>query len=887
MATATSALKLVIDDREYEASLKHAKQGMMDLQQSLQAAGKSFTQVDEKIVEYARALGNMEGTAKGSKGQLRELSQTLTDVTIVYRQMTDEEKASPFGQALLKSIDKLTQRASVIEDTMNDVKQSIKNAASDTRTFDQLAQGMSVATAGFQGLTGASKLLGIEMGNDVQVIAKLQAAMAVTNSLTTIQTALQQESALMQGIAALKAKAAAIAQDMLAKNTGKATVAQKAFNAVAKANPYVLLASAIAAVGTALVAFSSGADDAATSQDRLNNVLDKALNKVREINRQYEIMNGYINAIGGEGDMEKLSRQRENINQQLAELEARKTQLENMPRTPGDGGERTTFGKVADFFSFGIASTVFQGALTEMPKEYTEALNEVNKQINELKGKRDELDKSMISLGKAYMTFENEWQTMTDPRKIRAAISHYQDKIKNLPKTDEYDRLAAEYQRRVDSLQQRLREPATNRGGGGGGGSNNTPDIKVDEIFPEGSVKQLHQQMQKLQEAQGLVTNTSSWRELQQQIDAVTNRVSILKGELPKDKVFSLQFENADGLQGVLDQLKAINGVTIDEKTLTVTADTSEAMRQVQQLTENIEGTTVELKVKPVELAVGISGTSMNSISEFVSALQQQLQDIDMSEVGGPDKYKEIATNLIDAQTLANVLKTAIEQGVDMAKAGIDIEGLFNDILSNIDIDDDAWKKIIEKFNEQLKAQGIELNIDTKTGNVSSKKTEANTTAKAIEKFNSDYSKLTGGVSSIVSGIQSMGVEIPKGIQSVLGVLTGISSIMSGIASILTVIQVATSISAAKPFANGGVIHAAGGWSGFVPGNSFSGDNIPALLNSGELVLNRFQQQALAGTLENSGKNISISGSLRGEDIVLVADRWGKRTGKGELAFWK
>lgn len=93
-------------------------------------------------------------------------------------------------------------------------------------------------------------------------------------------------------------------------------------------------------------------------------------------------------------------------------------------------------------------------------------------------------------------------------------------------------------------------------------------------------------------------------------------------------------------------------------------------------------------------------------------------------------------------------------------------------------------------------------------------------------------------------------------------------------------------------------IHSATGYAsgGVVKGNSYSGDNIGGLvdgnqlvgLNSGEMVLNRFQQQALAGTLEGGGiKNISISGRLQGEDIVLSADRWGRRTGKGELLFAK
>ena len=63
---------------------------------------------------------------------------------------------------------------------------------------------------------------------------------------------------------------------------------------------------------------------------------------------------------------------------------------------------------------------------------------------------------------------------------------------------------------------------------------------------------------------------------------------------------------------------------------------------------------------------------------------------------------------------------------------------------------------------------------------------------------------------------------------------------------------------------------------------------VPALLNSGETVLNRAQQGVIASELEGgAGRSVHVTGMLRGEDIVLVADRWGRRTGKGELAFWK
>lgn len=239
MAAATSVLKLVVDDKEYEASIKEAKRGMLDLEKSLRETGKSFADVEKSIIEYAKGIGEMNTVAKESKSQLREMSQTLTDLTRVYRQLSEEEKSSEFGKNLLQSIDKLTERAGEVQDAMGDVQASIRNAASDTRLFDQISGGAQLMTNAFQTAQGAAKLLGIELGDNVEVLAKLQAAMAVTSGLQQVQTLLQKQSALMQGIIALQTK----------------------FNILAKANPYALLATGAAALTTALFFLTKKEDE--------------------------------------------------------------------------------------------------------------------------------------------------------------------------------------------------------------------------------------------------------------------------------------------------------------------------------------------------------------------------------------------------------------------------------------------------------------------------------------------------------------------------------------------------------------------------------------------------------------------------------------------------
>ena len=274
---ADSILRIKVDSQEYDQKIKRAAEGIQQYAQKCRDAGGTLQYLDDGVLEFVQALGKMDTVATGTKQQLREMSNALTTLTMTYRGLTEEEKASPFGQELAKGIQQLTERAGQAQDAMADVQASIRNAASDTRLFDQMAQGMSVATAGFQGLTGAGKLLGIEMGNDVEVIAKLQAAMAVTNSLTTIQTALQKQSALMQGVNAAKTALATAAQQAYAVATGEATAAQVALNAAMAVNPYAWVVIAIGAAVAQSYAFIEAVNKTIEAGGKLGEVIKNSM----------------------------------------------------------------------------------------------------------------------------------------------------------------------------------------------------------------------------------------------------------------------------------------------------------------------------------------------------------------------------------------------------------------------------------------------------------------------------------------------------------------------------------------------------------------------------------------------------------------------------------
>ena len=84
-------------------------------------------------------------------------------------------------------------------------------------------------------------------------------------------------------------------------------------------------------------------------------------------------------------------------------------------------------------------------------------------------------------------------------------------------------------------------------------------------------------------------------------------------------------------------------------------------------------------------------------------------------------------------------------------------------------------------------------------------------------------------------------------------------------------------------------IHSLTGYAqgGIVDGNSYSGDNIPIMANAGEVVLTKAMTNSLAAQLQDNGGGVRVSGEIHGETIVLAANRYLRRSGRGELVTWK
>lgn len=287
--------------RELEKSVKKMGPGQAAAKASSQlAALKKELDAEkaglEELTKQQRELKLEADNAGASlRQQLRTVREEIATLLLAYRSLTDQEKQSAQGKELARHIDELTEKAGELNDAIADTSQAITNAASDSRGFDQLAGGIQLVVDGFGLATAGAQALGLSESDLMEVQTQLQTALVASNALTSMQVNLQKQSALMQGVNVIQTKAAATAETIRTWAVGRgviatkaATIAQAAFNAVAKANPYVLLAMAVVTVVGALYALAKGNEAAKKAEEE----------RQAQLERTKEINEGIARSIG-------------------------------------------------------------------------------------------------------------------------------------------------------------------------------------------------------------------------------------------------------------------------------------------------------------------------------------------------------------------------------------------------------------------------------------------------------------------------------------------------------------------------------------------------------------------------------------------------------------
>ena len=348
------------------------------------------------------------------------------------------------------------------------------------------------------------------------------------------------------------------------------------------------------------------------------------------------------------------------------------------------------------------------------------------------------------------------------------------------------------------------------------------------------------------------------------------------------DKTFNITANGED----VLKNIKAIDGVKIDPKSFIITAETTEALAKIQEINGiKIQPKKLEIQVpKMADIAPnGLTGKARTpeDLQQGAVKMKQAVQlEIDQE------------ASKVDTETLHTLMKDAIQNGIN----GMDIRfgALGEQIGKGIDIPDDSWQGILDQYNALREQIGLEpIVIDFETGKIDKvvreveklKKT-INTTANVVgtigQAFNAiedPAAKVAGVVAQAIANVALAYSDALAKTQAEKFNIWGF--IAASAAAMVSMGTTIASIHSATGYAEGGV----------VKGNHYSGDMLDGGsfgINAGELVLNRAQQGSLASQLEGGGlRNLRLSAEVQGEKIVLVVNRYFRRTGQGEIVTWK
>ena len=177
--------------------------------------------------------------------------------------------------------------------------------------------------------------------------------------------------------------------------------------------------------------------------------------------------------------------------------------------------------------------------------------------------------------------------------------------------------------------------------------------------------------------------------------------------------------------------------------------------------------------------------------------------------------------------------------------------------------------ELVNKLTNATKAQTVATAAQSAIKKTDTAATAAHTVATVADTAAST-DKTAANSGEAVSEAAKQGAKKPWPV-NIAAIATGVAAVVAALAII-------------KSFANGGIVHAATGAT--VPGNHFSGDLVPAMVNSGELILNRAQQGNLAAQLDSQQRDIAAAQPyIDGETIYLGLSNFARRSGMGELVF--
>lgn len=791
--------------------------------------------------KYESELRKVKESTVNANKEFRTAQKQAKDLATTFALLDDEAKNSSFGKEIQRQMQEAIDKSAVLKDVISDTMETINNKASDTYGLDALMDGFEVV--GGLATTVASGIAAVT-GNQEDLnraLAIFGTVQSTVNTVTKIYNTLLPQSNLMLKIGDMQTRALAKAKQLETAETVKATVAQRAFNIVANANPYVLLATAVLTVVSALAAFTIISGKSAAAQEHENKMKERA----KSINEAYyDGLNQSLNETVPK--YTKLKTEWESLR-----TEAEKTQWikDNQKEFENLGVQVNDVNDAENFLVTNTAAVMESflnrakaiGASQQAAALYAQYLQDIqwleahqgDKNLTE-----DELKEHGFGTNNARQTGRGGWFGLGRKRYELTDIE-----AEKKARTEAVTKAMTQVYKELNREQKEGEENLTNAG------------VKA---IKKGNEKKNKARQSGSSENKKIIHKNS----LEEAEEEVKTWETALKQANINDK------ELINRIQQHLKEAKDKVG-QIEIQIGIAEPDPKDIPGTEAWYKENIK----KLEDKKARLPID-AVLERDKIQEQIDAFQTKLTlSVGIESIG--DKNLESAekgTFTKSIQGYSNAISTLENQlqNMDYSKMDEQETKRWNRYIELILQYKEALAGLEEDYNNALvtpaqKAEKIYDNLETTISGFGS-------AMSSISTITDDISFNTAGI--IAQTIAEMSLSFAKMLKTTHHWTEWLAFGVTGTAQLLSMISQIKSMNNTKGYATGGIIG----------GHSYYGDKILARLNSRELVLNEDQQEDAWKLMNHSsgGSNVQVTGDIKikGSDLMLSLKNLDKKISK-------
>lgn len=861
---------------EISANITGFKQGMQQATESAQQYQTETRKISESLTSFNK--------------QMRDAKREVQNLALAYSKLSKEEKQSNFGLEMKTRLDAAKKSAAEFVDMQGDMQTELKNLASDTRVFDTMAEGLTIASNVASGALGIYAQLTGEEEDAKRAMVAFTTAQSVLNAATTIHNALQKQSQTMLAVTKVQTLAATAAVNLKTAAEGKgvvttkaATVAQRIFNAVASANPYVLLAGAILTLIGALGAYIAITKKSETETDKQKKKLEelkktwdgyreRVANNAANIIAQYKALQNEWLALKTTQEKDKFLEENKSKFEQMGFAIDNVNELEKLFVT-------NTAAVVKSLKARAEAEAWGEIYKEELKKKFTKDLNPSTANnrryrkahagdyisaeeareagINIYNKRQISTSAAGASVGGGKRAITEQEAAIVNNLRNAKAVKKLREENDQLSKIEKKQAEAViNSNKAVQDLDKSLTTSIKTK-------ENSTKTTKEQKIVLE----KLEDEVKKYQKELGNINiKAPNYRE---QVNIITNNLKKAQQELTKYKIsVGLEVDSSD-----LDKLEE----KVKEKELLLRADIPQEdkdriYQETLELKDEIQKLKIQYHIEP-DPSIEDKREVKKKISDILKSVNVEekpswnfdnIAEVNPEQAKMLDKMKTQYDRVYDArQQLMDLMNEEGASDTQISKAQEELEKL-NDVFNGLTEKLDFFKRVDDNLDEQNKA--------------------IQKTIKSLEDL-ADYLELAGNAFSNLSQIadddktfnvmgivaQAIATVALSYAKALASTRTWVDWLAFGVTGLGTMLSMIAQIKqATSGYANGGPV-------GLVGGSSYGGDHVLARLNSGEMVLNKHQQQNLfdainsgnIGNNNNIPQSIEVYGRIKGTDILL------------------